>query len=288
MKTWLVVILFMTGCAAKNSGDPSVAVDPIEASVEAGVTAADGTIDDQNGSVYALRSPVRASFLDLLEERASAASCVRAVGMACSAGVRQTSYNDCSGVNSSRDFNGSVTLTYSQAACTLSSNGDTVTRTYSVQISGPRGGVVSNSSSAHTNYLGSSIGGGGQITKTAGGYSLAILGRNSSLSYNSRTLYDISVHTSSPVSVLGSLSRSSRTLDGGAIVVDHNLAGFTATFAPSNLGYSASCCHPVSGSMSVTFAGSKTGSGTITFNSCGSATVNYNGSTSDIALSYCE
>jgi hypothetical protein len=282
-------LLLLPACGQKAT-DATDSIDPVESSVESGITAANGVMDDQQGSTYAmLRAPARSLFLEMISiPTAEAASCVRAVSMACSAGVRTSSYAGCSGVDASRSFQGSVTLNYSQAACTMASNGDTVTRTYNVAITGPRGGVISNSSDPHTTYGGSSISGGGRLTKQAGGYALDILGRNSVVTRNSRTLVDISVHTSSPVNVIGSLARGSRTLDSGAIVVDHNLAKFTATFTPSNLVYSAACCYPVSGSMAVTYTGSKTGSGSVTFNSCGSATVNYNGTSQDIALSYCE
>jgi hypothetical protein len=286
----LSALLLLPACGKNLANSTSDTVDPVEASVESGVSAADGMADDQEGSTYAaLRAPSQNLFLDMISiPSAQAAACLRAVSMACNAGVRTSNYTDCSGVNSTRDFNGSVTLTYRQAACTMASNGDTVTRTYNVAITGPRGGVITNSSDAHTNYLGASISGGGRLTKSAAGFDLDIMGKNKIFTRNSRTLFDVSVHTSSPVNVLGSLSRASRTLDGGAIVVDHNLAKFTATFIPSNLQYSASCCHPVSGSMSVTYSGSKTGTGTVTFNGCGTASVNSNGSTQDIALSYCE
>lgn len=290
MKTFAVLsvsLLILSACGKNTDSASSFSVDPVESAVESGISAVDGVIDDQQGSSYALQS--KPSILDLFAiPRAEAASCVRAVSMTCSSGVRTSSYSGCEGVNASRDFNGSVTLSYSQNACTMNSNGDTVTRTYNVAITGPRGGTVTNSSDAYTNYLGSSISGGGRLTKQSSGYSLDIIGRNSTFTYNSKTYFDVSVHTSSSVSVIGSLARGSRTVDGGAIVVDHNLSKFTATLAPSNLSYSASCCYPVSGSMSVTYSGSKTGSATVTFNGCGSATVNSNGSSQDITLSYCE
>jgi len=77
-------------------------------------------------------------------------------------------------------------------------------------------------------------------------------------------------------------------MNGGSLEVNHNLAGFTAIFTPSNLQWSAGCCHPVAGSLAVTYSGSKTGTATVSFNGCGSATVNQDGQSQAVEFSYCE
>jgi hypothetical protein len=152
-----------------------------------------------------------------------------------------------------------------------------VTRTYDYDISGPYGGVLSVTSD-----------GGGRLTKTAGGWSVEILGKHKELTFRGRKLVDLSISTPTALQVTGSLSRQSRVINSGSYQVVHNLAGFTAVYVPQNLTYESSCCHPVSGSLSVTFTGSVTGSGSVTFNGCGQASLTRNGQTQDIGLNYCE
>jgi hypothetical protein len=158
-----------------------------------------------------------------------------------------------------------------------------------LSIVGPRGGTVTNASSTSSDYTGASYGGGGRLTKTASGYDLDILGKHKSLTYNSKSIFNISIRTLSTMQVTGGLSRSSRTLNGGQLQINHNLAKFTATIVPTNLQYSNTCCHPISGSLALTYSGSKTGSATITFSSgCGVASKTENGQSSQVELSYCE
>jgi hypothetical protein len=103
-----------------------------------------------------------------------------------------------------------------------------------------------------------------------------------------REVYNVSLRTLQPIVITGGLSRANRLVNSGQIEVNHNLAKFTALITPSNIQWSSDCCHPVSGSLSVTYSGSKTGTSTVTFQGCGSAQVNDNGQSEDIELSYCE
>ena len=135
---------------------------------------------------------------------------------------------------------------------------------------------------------GNTFGGGGRLTKTAGGWTVEVLGKNKRFSRGGRELFNISTRTLTPISVTGSLSRASRVVNGGSFEVIHNKAQFVATYVPSNLTWSSACCHPVSGSLAVTYAGSVTGSSSVTFNGCGTATMVKDGLSSQITLNYCE
>lgn len=281
----------LSACGAEKSTD-GFTVDASEAAIESGIAAVDGIIDDQQNSSFAyLYSNPQPTLLESLQNalfpQAYAASCSRAASAMCSAGVKSETYSDCTGIYG-RSFQGNVTLTYSDSSCSLSSNGDSVVRTYDVSIAGPRGGVVTSSSDTHTNYLGASLGGGGQLTKTVTGWDLDIMGKHKSFARNGTTYFDISVSTTSSIKVSGTLARTSRILDGGSLVVDHNVAGFTTTLTPSNLTFTAGCCYPTSGTMAVVYSGAKTGSGSVTFNGCGTASLNVGSSSKDINLSYCE
>ncbi|MCE3011236.1 MAG: hypothetical protein LW875_11560 [Proteobacteria bacterium] len=285
----LMLIGLVAGCGKKEEAQTSV--DPVEATMESGLSVISGMADEQAGSGYAIMNKSLPSVWDVLAPQAAVASsaCSRALSSSCVSSRRSASHNGCSVGAGLVTLTGQVDLTYSQSSCLMTNNGDSVTRTYNVQFEGPRGATLSLSSAVETDYRGSSYGGGGRLTKTASGFDLEVFGRHSQLvSSRGRQLYDVSVRTLSPLSISGSLSRSSRTVISGSLEVNHNLAGFTAVFTPTNLQWSGSCCHPISGSVSVSYSGAKTGSATVNFNGCGSAQVNQDGQTQTVELSYCE
>ncbi len=292
--TVLSLMLALAACGKRNQTDDnsaqSLSVDPVEASVESGLTMISGMADEQAGSSYAqMTSQQKGSVWQmLLGPQALADACTRAYFQTCNSGVKEANYNACLVSGTSRSITGSVDLSYSHTSCTLSTNGDSVTRTYDLEISGPRGGVVSHQSAVASDYRGSSYGGGGRITKTNAGWDLEVLGRHSQMQYRSREVFNVSTRTLSAMQITGSLSRSGRTVTGGQLEVNHNLSKFTSVIVPSNLQWTNSCCHPTSGSLSVTYSGSKSGSATVTFQGCGSATVDQGGQQQQIELSYCE
>lgn len=282
------LLVLLSACAKDDEAD--TAIDPVEASVEAGVTVLSGMADDQAGSSFAMSTkPVQHPLELLLGEKAFAAACGRAVSQSCASGVRSVTYSSCQ-VSLASSLSGSVSLEYSDNSCSMASNGNSVTRTYNWTLTGPRGGTLTSSSDSMTDYSGDTYGGGGRLTKTASGFDMEVLGKHTELvGPRGTVLYDVSVRTTSAVSI-DQVARSGRTMNGGALEVNHNLAGFTAVFVPSNLEWSSSsCCHPTSGSMSVTYSGSRSGSATVTFGStCGTATVTSGSVTQSIVLGYCE
>jgi hypothetical protein len=280
--------LILSGCAKKIE-EANVEVDPVEAAVETGITVVSGLADEQAGSAFAKSNKSTPNiWRALLGEQAYAAACSRAVFASCNAGVKQVTYDTCQVTGYPLDISGQVSLAYSDAGCGLSNTNDSVTRTYDITISGPRGGSIAHDSASAADYRGSSYGGGGRLSKTASGWQIEVLGRHSVLSFRSKTLFNISARTLTPIQVSGSLSRAGRTVTSGQLEINHNIAKFTAVFTANNLQYSNNCCHPIGGSLSVNYSGSKTGSATVTFNSCGSATVDQGGQQQQIQLSYCE
>lgn len=288
------VAALAAGCAKEDSSSSDTTVSTTESLAEAVTQAVAGESDAQSGSSFAqLRTEKTdkwSNLAALLSPRAEAASCARAVAQSCVSGVRSISQTRCDISGSNLTISGDVTLTYSQSACTMASDADTVTRTYDYTVNGPRGGSIRNFSSNRTNaMLGATIGGGGRLTKTSAGFDLDILGKHKvGTSARGRTLFDVSIKTASPVAITGGLARSGRVLNGGQIDVYHNVAGVKASFVPTNVQYSNTCCHPISGSWAVTYTGNLTGSATLTFSGCGNATLTQGGSTEPVTLSYCE
>lgn len=285
----LILGLLLFSACAKDDEDS--VVDPVEASLESGVTVLSGMADDQAGSSFALSTkPAQHPLELLLGEPAFAAACGRAVSQSCaSGGVKSVSYSSCQ-VGLASSLSGSLTLDYSDNSCSMAVNGNTVTRTYNWTLTGPRGGTLTRSSDSMSDYSGDTYGGGGRLTKTASGFDLEILGKHTELKGPRGTvLYDISVRTTSAIG-LDQVARNGRTMNGGSIEVNHNLAGFTAVLVPNNLEWSSSsCCHPTGGSMTVTYSGSRSGSATLTFGgTCGTATVTSGSGTQNIVLGFCE
>jgi hypothetical protein len=259
-------------------------------SVESAVSSLSGVLDDQNNSSFAKNSSSKKQkyahfILELLQPKAYAL-CGRAFSESCTSSQKSTVYSSCS--VGALTLSGTVSLSFTDSSCLMNSTNDVVTRTYDYTISGPRGGALRLFSSAATDYRGNSISGGGRLTKTTTGWNVEVLGKNKTLTINSSIILNHSIKTLSPVSVTGSLARSSRVLDGGQIEVNHNLTSVTNVITPSNLTYSSGCCHPVSGSLSMSYSGSKSGTATVTYNSCGSATITDAGTTSELSMTYCE
>jgi hypothetical protein len=275
------------GCQKAKDVEAADSLDATESVVESAMTQVAGDADDQAGSSYAYQSKPDPLFFTLVLNKAYAANCQRPIAASCSAGVRSQTYSNCNTAESSISMSGAASLTYSQSNCSLAISGDYVERTYDLTLSGPRGGQYDLLSSNQTDYRGQTYGGGGRLQKTSSGFSIAILGRHSELSFRGRILSSVSTRTLQNVE-LNQLTRNGRILNGGQIEVNHNLAEFTTVISPVNVQWTSTCCHPVSGSLNLSFSGSKSGSATVTFLSCGSAEINENGQTRTTSISYCE
>lgn len=296
----LALIGTLVACGQRqidDSGFSASSLDNEETSIESGVTALSALADDESGS--SLAQGVRPDFNQAIAKvwqqllpEAWAANCTRARFEACLAdgsggAYRLTNYAQCVLANNAT-LSGFVKLSYSDAACNIDV-GDTVNRTYDVTFTGVYGGTLAISSARHEDYRGITIGGGGTLARiSANEWQLNLAGKHKVLSSPRRKLFDVSVRTTAPLTLTGSLSRQGRIVDGGSYEVNHNLAQFTATYQPHQLTWTGTCCHPISGSLDVVYSGSVTGSAQVTFNGCGSATLVKDNLSRPLNLNYCE
>lgn len=289
---FILILSFSISCA-KNEDEQVSAENAIADSVEAAITSIAGASDEQaNETIASLQQPKWYKTWELLNpiSLSYAAICSgRAFSQSCISGVKTKSYQDCTIGTSSFRLNGDVSLSYSDSAnCDLDTTGESVTRNYDTTRTTAWGAQLRTYSDNHTDFENNTYGGGGKLTRTDNGYELEILGKHKSrTSARGRSSLDISIRTTSPIS-MDQLARHNRTVNGGAIVIAHNLAQYKVTLEPSNLSYISSCCYPVSGTLNVTYTGSISGSGTVTFSSCGQATVSRGADSYNIEFYSCE
>jgi hypothetical protein len=225
-----------------------------------------------------LKGPLWRRAMDTLMPSAYAAACFPFSYSSCAAGVRTETFGDCTFGRATLD--GSVSLTFSDAAaCTLGASGDAVNRTASFTLTGPYGGTLAVSSP----------GGGQTLTKTDTGFSFAVPGMQRVLTGPAgHVLFDISTATTTPIAITGS-SRATFEIVSGALVVTHNLAGYSVTLEPHDLAWDGSCNCAVSGSLTGTVSGGKADgkSATVTITACGQADVTIDGDTESVLLDRC-
>lgn len=288
MKTFLTVIMsiLLISCTERSNNDPAnPSLGSTSFLAEFGVNAVSSAIDEQTGeNLLASNKP---SFIDLIIQKAYAASCSRAVVQNCSNAKRTLEYNGCQ-INN-RVYQGIVELSYSRLDCSLVDANDTVTRNVSTYIYGAHNGTIVNSSNPFADYRRISYGGGVRLTRLPESvYQLDVLGKHAQVIINTYLAADVSVRTIAPISVTSGLSRTNRTLNGGQMEISHNVFQYTGTMSFNNLRYSSSCCYPVSGSLSVTYSGRREGTSTVTFSGCGVGSVVEDGSTTAFQMNYCE
>ena len=284
-KGLLLALFFssLSGC-----GDSNNLSTDITETLESGISALSGVIDDHNGTSV-LQSQLNSTSISSL------ALCSRAQSSSCSgtpAKNKEAIYSSCSLGIFGLTVSGNVNLEYSSSSvCSggLTSNADSVTRTYDYSITGPRGGTLRVFSSPQDNYNNVSISGGGRLTKTASGWDIEILGKNKTLkTVAGREIMNHSVRTTSAIQITGGLSRDSRVAQGGGLEVMHNLAEFTATHSFDQLVWDNTCCHPTSGTITTSLTGAYTGTATTEFTDCGIAKVTMEEKSRTLDLTYCE
>jgi len=225
-----------------------------------------------------LKGPVWRRALEAVFPSAYAASCTDVTFSACAAGVRTRTFSSCSIGTATLD--GSATLTFSDTvACTLGTSGDSVNRTASLTLTGLYGGTLAVSSP----------GGGQTLTKTDAGWTFAVPGMERVLTGpGGHTLFDIGTATTSPIVMTGT-TRADFVIVSGALVVTHNLAGYSVTLEPHDLAWATTCNCAVSGSLTGTVSGGKAEgkSATVTITGCGRADVDIDGDTESVVLDRC-
>lgn len=285
----VVTSVSATGCGKKNDLD----ADDAYLVADSAVSSVNGALNDsEQANSYALRRGFE------IIPTAYAASCglsrfSPAVGGNCNSTsdgkTVVANFASCTAGRSDEfTFDGQVALAFdSNATCNqwlsgtgLPTSGSVTRTTTNFTRANPGGSSVSVSSANHVNYAGSTIGGGATTAFGSGTRTLTISGlhriRTSSAG---RTVFDHSVTTTAPIVVSGTRLGGNRVISSGTVKVDHNLAKFSSTASLAGLAWNASCCHPISGSVTFALAGKETGSITVDYASgtCGEAKVTKDG-----------
>lgn len=211
-----------------------------------------------------------------------------------SAGVRTVTWNSCA--VGTATLSGSWTEVYNDTSCSMSTNGNTMTRMAlgsGVVLTGANGATFTTDTSGGTAYDGSTMG--------STGVTVAITGSGRSIGVDSihrvlkgpkgSTWFDYFIKTGTAISVTGAKSTNDRTITSGSLSIYHNRAQYTATHSFSSVVWGdLTCCYPTSGVINSTFSGAVTGSTTMTFtNTCGMATfVDTTGASSAVTLTQCQ
>lgn len=284
---FLSLFLMLTLVSCQNQEDPAVeesaSIDDYADSVESTINMVSGALDDSsNESIAQNKSILNFSLIN----QAYAAACNRNLsnngGGVC---VRNVNCEYSTFV-----WSGSIVLEFAnQNHCFLTGSNDSFLRKAEFSRSGYRGTLKTSTTNKQT-YDNTTVGGGIQVTQidNAGNIEIDILGQNKTLSNNNgRVIFDMSVKSFSPL-LVNKLARSGRVILSGVTDVYHNKWKFRAENTFSNVTYQASCCYPVSGSISTTLSGSLNGTGSVQFNGCGKMTITYGQTTRTYSLANCE
>ena len=201
---------------------------------------------------------------------------------ACAAGSRARTFGGCTLLNAT--WEGTVTLTFSQAACTFATSGDTITRVPNFTISGRRGRTLS--------VTVASGGYGQRITRgaSAGSFTLATSKvKRVAIDAVGTTTLNIETSTGTAMTLTGA-TRTGRKLDGGTLVITDALNSKTYTLTPAAVTWDGTCNCASSGSWTGTIA--TTGSDstttiTVAITACGSADVTLGTETTSVTLDRC-
>ncbi len=210
----------------------------------------------------------------------------------CASGLKEAIYSGCTVSGSSRTFTGTIRLNFSSSTCAFTAAGQTITR----QIENVRYvtavDTYTTRTGSRTDYRGTTIGGGTQLAKTAGGYEVNVLGFNKFYTAQSGAVpHDVSIRSSTNLALTDPTS-SSITFTSGTLEVVDSVNEFVASYVPANvvIDYST-CCYPSSGSMTVNYtSGSLTGSALVNFysTSCGAAIVTSGSDSGPVPLWGCQ
>lgn len=201
-------------------------------------------------------------------------------------GCKDTAYSSCSSGTKIRDLNGctigsavftgTVTLNFSQSACTLSSQNDTVERDPDFTVTGRREATLSVSKTG--TY-------GQRITRGAGSnFTFENDGVRRVFTAGGVDLFDFTTRTTSAIAITGT-SRADRVMNGGTLRVTNNNTSVTCDYSPSNVAWSSTCNCASSGSWTGSCSDGKTSNLTIT--GCGTATFTIDDSSENLSFDRC-
>ncbi len=206
---------------------------------------------------------------------------------ACAAGCPSTSFTSCSSSTMTRTFGGctiggstlegTVTLTFSDGSCSMSTVGASVTRTAEFTITGRRGATLKVTSP-----------GGQKLTKTAEGFLFTGLGmKRVGTSSAGAEIFNVDTKTTEDILVTGT-SRVNRIMNGGKIVITNNTKSYTATLTPVDLKWNVNCNCAISGKLTGSITGSVEADDlVIEVTGCGSARITANDEPEDVTLDRC-
>jgi hypothetical protein len=203
---------------------------------------------------------------------------------ACSSGVRTRSWGGCTLIGATVE--GTVTLTFSQSNCTMSSSGNSVTRTPNMTITGRRGRTLTITTATGGSFQGQRITRGA----SAGTFTVEVSKlRRVATDATSTTTLNIESNTGTAMTMTGAI-RTGRKLDGGTLIITDALNSQTYTLTPEAVTWDGTCNCASSGQWTGTVAttgSSTTSTITIRITACGSADVTLNGVTTSVTLDRC-
>ncbi len=215
--------------------------------------------------VFELFTPVK---------EAQAAACSTTNFNSCSSGTMVRDLNGCN--IGSAVFSGNITLTFSQMACTLNSDGDHVSRNPNFTVTGRRDALLTVTKTG--------VNGQRMVRVGSGDYSLTNDGVRRVFSASGTTLFDYTTSTTSPIQVTGT-SRADRVMDGGTLQVANNKSGVICSFSPTQVTWASGCNCASSGQWTGTCSDGKTGGIEIT--SCGRATITLGDDDDEVSFDRC-
>lgn len=255
--------IFVSGC-----GKLSAIEDQAEVATAAGDVMSSFDESSGTGGGFALHEE------PLLQ---SGGACfLNAILSGCAEKTRTRTFDNCT-IGLVNTLNGTVTLSFSEAGCTMSAAGNSVTRTADFTLTAPRGTLTV-----------SAPGGGQVITKTADGFTYRVGGMKRVLKTSAgTTVADVETKTLSDITVTGT-SRATRVMNGGSIEIKHVTRNYIATLTPNNLTWSAGCVCAVSGTLTGTVTGAQSSDDVVVeITGCGTAKITANGISEDVKLDRC-
>lgn len=207
-------------------------------------------------------------------KRAQAGACKDTTFSGCASSQKVRDLNDCT--IGSATFTGDVTLSFSDAACVINSDGDDVKRSPNFTVTGRRNATLTVSKTGTDGQTLARV--------SAGNYTFANDGIRRVFSASGATLFDFTTLTTSPITVTGA-SRAARVMTGGSLRVTNNSSSVSCDYVPSNVTWTAACNCASSGSWAGTCTDGKTSSVEIT--GCGSATITVGETIEDLTFDRC-
>jgi len=307
--TLVLPLLLLAGMTVSCNGkNPLELLEDPQSNIAESSTAAVGSIatDSEGGSISAtsIASKAKSSSVQAASNQIMSICSYAAARDACVGTAMTVVWDNCemstaSGINLmlssgwTDTYDSATTCTQAQGGGSLSTTGQTLTRTSSSFVITLLAGatVTTDTNAQTTTYLNQTIPGTG-ITLSVGASSktITINGVHQVLrGPEGRVWFDHSL-TSGPMTVTGTRAGGNRVING-EVTIYHNTEMYEAVSTLNNVTWgNSTCCFPTSGTLTSAFSGSITGNSTMTYTAtCGTASfTDTSGTTSSVSLSICE